>query len=68
MPIPKQGKGQRCGAICAYSEAVGKIMSKSAIRSVIGGAAMSAAVTAFALLTGGDGLIADGLDRGLAGG
>jgi hypothetical protein len=43
-------------------------MSKSAIRSVIGGAAMSAAVTAFALLTGGDGLIADGLDRGLAGG
>jgi len=48
MPIPKRGEWARRGAICAYSEAVAKIMSKSAIPLTIGGAALAAAATALA--------------------
>ena len=37
------------GAVCGYSEAVGKIMSKSAVPFVVGGAALVAAAASLAL-------------------
>jgi uncharacterized protein (DUF2141 family) len=49
LPIPKWGNGQRNGAVCAYSEAVGKIMSKSAIPLVIGSAAIAVGSIALVL-------------------
>jgi len=48
LPIPKRGDGQRRGAICAYSEAIGKIMSKSATPLFSAGAALIAATMALA--------------------
>jgi uncharacterized protein (DUF2141 family) len=45
----KKGEWQGCGAVCAYSGAVRKIMSKSAIPFVMGGAAVVAAASALAM-------------------
>ena len=49
LPIPKRGEWQGRGAVCAYSEAVQKIMSKSSVPFVVGGAALMAATSALAL-------------------
>ena len=45
----ERGNGQSLGAVCAYSEAVGKIMSKSANSLATGRAAITAAALALAL-------------------
>lgn len=49
LPIPKRGEWQGRGAVCAYNEAVQKIMSKLSVPLVIGGAALFAAASALAL-------------------
>jgi len=45
----EKGEWAGRGAVCAYSEAVGKIMSKSAIPLAIGGAALAVVTAALAL-------------------
>ena len=49
LPIPRSGKGQERGAVCAYNEADRKIMSKSSIPFVIGGLALVVGSPACAL-------------------
>ena len=49
LPIPKRGEWQGLGAVCAYNEADQKIMSKSSVPLVLGGAALVAAASALAL-------------------
>jgi uncharacterized protein (DUF2141 family) len=48
LPIPKRGEWQGRGAVCAYSEADQKIMSKSSLPFVKGGAALVVAASALA--------------------
>ena len=48
MPIPKRGEWQGTGADCAYNEADKKIMSKSSVPFLAGGAAFAAASVALA--------------------
>lgn len=47
----RKGEWQSRGAVCAYSEADKKIMSKSSLPLVVGGGALLAATTALALPT-----------------
>lgn len=49
MPIPKRGEWQGSGAVCAYSEADKKIMSKSSFPLLVGSAALLAGAGAIAL-------------------
>jgi uncharacterized protein (DUF2141 family) len=49
LPIPKREEWQGRGAICAYSEADKKSMSKSSLPFLLGGAAVAAAMSAVAL-------------------
>ena len=49
LPIPKRGEWQGRGAVCAYSGADEKIMSKSSFPLVTGGAALAVATSAIAL-------------------
>jgi uncharacterized protein (DUF2141 family) len=48
LPIPKRGERHGYGAACAYSEADGKIMSKSLSPFMMGAAAAISATTALA--------------------